>query len=69
MLSQGLEALGINSRCRSTRARALGWKPVHGKAEFLASIKTELEDGRWKGNAKKFVGIISEMFKGNGLLA
>jgi len=36
-------AFGTNSRARSNRSRALGWKPTKGKADFLASIKPEIE--------------------------
>jgi len=36
-------AFGTNSRCRSTRSRAIGWRPTKGKADFLASIKPEIE--------------------------
>ncbi|KAI0789837.1 hypothetical protein C8Q75DRAFT_762665 [Abortiporus biennis] len=34
---------GTNSRCRSNRARALGWKPIKTKADMLASIKPQVE--------------------------
>ncbi|KAF9468157.1 NAD(P)-binding protein [Collybia nuda] len=35
-------SLGTNSRCKSDRARALGWKPRKGTSDMLASIKGEL---------------------------
>ncbi|KAF9469323.1 NAD-binding protein [Collybia nuda] len=54
----GSESYGTNARCKSKRARAIGWRPVRGKADFLSSIKSELEDGRWKGAAKKFADTI-----------
>jgi len=34
---------GANSRARSNRSRALGWKPTKGKDDFIASIKPEIE--------------------------
>jgi hypothetical protein len=36
-------AYGTNSRARSNRSRALGWKPTKGKVDFIASIKLEIE--------------------------
>lgn len=38
----GGTSLGTNSRCKSDRARALGWKPRKGTSDMLASIKGEL---------------------------
>lgn len=38
----GGTSLGTNSRCKSDRARALGWKPRKGSSDMLASIKGEL---------------------------
>ncbi|EGN98782.1 hypothetical protein SERLA73DRAFT_181420 [Serpula lacrymans var. lacrymans S7.3] len=35
--------LGTNSRCRASRARALGWKPKYTTKDLLASIKPEVE--------------------------
>jgi hypothetical protein len=46
----------------------LGWNPVHGKAEFLENIRTELEDGRLKGYTKKFIELMHEMSKASNLL-
>lgn len=57
-LFKGSESYGTNARCKSVRAKALGWKPVYTKSDFLGSLKHELEDGRWKGAAKKFADII-----------
>ncbi|KAH9949982.1 hypothetical protein B0H21DRAFT_706690 [Amylocystis lapponica] len=34
--------LGTNSRCRGERSRSLGWKPVKGTKDMLASIKPEV---------------------------
>jgi len=39
----GSSYLGTNSRCRGTRSRAIGWKPVKTKEDLLASIKPEVE--------------------------
>jgi len=36
-------AFGTNCRVRANRSRALGWKPTKGKADFIASIKPEIE--------------------------
>lgn len=38
----GGTSLGTNSRCRSDRARSLGWKPQKGTVDMLASIQGEL---------------------------
>ena len=38
---------GTTCRCRSDRARSLGWKPKHGNEDLLASIKPEAEL-QWK---------------------
>lgn len=38
----GGTSLGTNSRCKSDRARALGWKPKKGTSDMLASIMGEL---------------------------
>ncbi|KAA1475297.1 NAD(P)-binding protein [Dentipellis sp. KUC8613] len=35
--------LGTNSRARAERSRSLGWKPTKTTADFLASIKPEVE--------------------------
>ncbi|EGN98925.1 hypothetical protein SERLA73DRAFT_160536 [Serpula lacrymans var. lacrymans S7.3] len=35
--------LGSNSRCRASRARALGWEPKYTTKDLLASIKPEVE--------------------------
>ncbi|KAF4612137.1 hypothetical protein D9613_004521 [Agrocybe pediades] len=40
---QGSDYLGTNSRCSGNRPRALGWKPVKTKDDFLASIRAEVE--------------------------
>jgi hypothetical protein len=40
---QGSAYLGSNSRARANHSRAIGWKPVKTKADFLASIKPEVE--------------------------
>ncbi|GLB41332.1 putative NAD-P-binding protein [Lyophyllum shimeji] len=40
---QGSEYLGSNSRCRATRARAIGWKPTKTAKDMLASIRPEVE--------------------------
>ncbi|EGN98930.1 hypothetical protein SERLA73DRAFT_181658 [Serpula lacrymans var. lacrymans S7.3] len=34
---------GSNSRCRASRARALGWKPKYTTKDLFASIKPEVE--------------------------
>ena len=34
---------GTNSRCRSNRARALGWKPKYTTEDMLKSIRPEVE--------------------------
>ncbi|KAF9557928.1 NAD-binding protein [Agrocybe pediades] len=39
----GSDYLGTNSRCSGNRPRALGWKPVKTKDDFLASIRAEVE--------------------------
>ncbi|THU82952.1 NAD-binding protein, partial [Dendrothele bispora CBS 962.96] len=39
----GSNYLGSNSRCRSTRGRALGWSPKRTTNDMLASIKAEVE--------------------------
>ncbi|KAK7448079.1 hypothetical protein VKT23_013835 [Stygiomarasmius scandens] len=39
----GSNYLGSNSRCRSTRGRALGWSPKRTTKDMLASIKAEVE--------------------------
>ncbi|KZV69697.1 NAD-P-binding protein [Peniophora sp. CONT] len=39
----GSEYAGSNSRARGVRARALGWKPVKGNAEFYKGIEDEVE--------------------------
>ncbi|KAF9474242.1 NAD(P)-binding protein [Pholiota conissans] len=39
---EGSNYLGSNSRARANRSRAIGWKPVKTKADFLASIKPEV---------------------------
>ncbi|PFH53083.1 hypothetical protein AMATHDRAFT_84076 [Amanita thiersii Skay4041] len=39
----GSDYLGVNSRVKSERSRSLGWKPKKTKADFLASIKPEVE--------------------------
>jgi nucleoside-diphosphate-sugar epimerase len=46
----GSTYLGTNSRCRSNHGRKLGWKPSHTKADFLASIKFEVEALAKKAN-------------------
>ncbi|KAL1404873.1 hypothetical protein Q8F55_008484 [Vanrija albida] len=54
----GSKYLGGNSRARGVRSRAIGWKPTHGLADFLAEIDTDVAwtlahdrgkgaDGRW----------------------
>jgi hypothetical protein len=35
----------MNVRCKATRSRALGWKPVKTTADMLASIKAEVDAG------------------------
>ncbi|KAF8199609.1 hypothetical protein BJ912DRAFT_1139672 [Pholiota molesta] len=40
---EGSAYLGSNSRARANHSRAIGWKPVKTKADFLASIKPEVE--------------------------
>ena len=40
--SQGYD-LCSNARARPTHATALGWKPKQKKAEFLASLRREVE--------------------------
>ncbi|KAF8066913.1 hypothetical protein FPV67DRAFT_1215028 [Lyophyllum atratum] len=39
----GSPYLGSNSRCRASRSRAIGWKPVKTTADMMASIKAEVE--------------------------
>jgi len=39
----GSSYLGTNSRCRANHSRAIGWKTKKTKADFLASIKPEIE--------------------------
>ncbi|KAF8656882.1 hypothetical protein AX16_002427 [Volvariella volvacea WC 439] len=38
----GSDYLGSNSRCKASRARALGWKPKKTTADMLASIHAEV---------------------------
>ncbi|KAF7334916.1 hypothetical protein MVEN_02241300 [Mycena venus] len=40
---RGSSFLGSNSRCRATRARAIGWKPTKSTSDMLASIRPEME--------------------------
>ncbi|VDC00640.1 unnamed protein product [Peniophora sp. CBMAI 1063] len=40
---RGSEYAGSNSRARAVRARALGWMPVRGNAEFYDGIEEEVE--------------------------
>jgi len=42
-LVQGSTYLGTNSRCKGNRSRSIGWKPKKTKADFLASIRPEVE--------------------------
>ncbi|RDB19487.1 Uncharacterized protein C2A9.02 [Hypsizygus marmoreus] len=39
----GSPFLGVNSRCKGNRSRAIGWNPVKTTADLLASIKPDLE--------------------------
>ncbi|TFK49795.1 NAD(P)-binding protein [Heliocybe sulcata] len=39
----GATFFGTNSYCKAERSRALGWKPVKGKQDFLDSVKPEAE--------------------------
>jgi len=39
---KGLPDVDSNSRCRATRSRSIGWKPVKTKKDFLESIKPEV---------------------------
>lgn len=36
-------SLGINSRCRAERGRRLGWTPLYGTRDMLASIRDEVD--------------------------
>ncbi|KAJ7193548.1 NAD-binding protein [Mycena pura] len=40
---KGSAYLGSNSRCRATRSRSIGWKPVKTTSDMLASIRPEVE--------------------------
>ncbi|KAK7039712.1 hypothetical protein R3P38DRAFT_2901601 [Favolaschia claudopus] len=39
----GSAYLGSNSRCRATRSRSIGWKPVKSTDEMLGTIRAEME--------------------------
>ncbi|KAJ7122484.1 NAD(P)-binding protein [Mycena crocata] len=36
-------SLGSNTRCRPTRSRSLGWKPVKTTGDMLASVQSEMK--------------------------
>ncbi|GBE88351.1 hypothetical protein SCP_1301660 [Sparassis crispa] len=40
----GSADLGTNSRCRAERSRAIGWKPVKGTRDMLASVRPEIDN-------------------------
>ncbi|KAH9947915.1 NAD-P-binding protein [Amylocystis lapponica] len=42
-LGPAVEVVGANSRCHASRSRSIGWKPVKGPQDVLASIKPEIE--------------------------
>ncbi|KAK7044380.1 hypothetical protein R3P38DRAFT_3388776 [Favolaschia claudopus] len=39
----GTAYLGSNSRCRATRSRSIGWKPVKSTDDMLGTIRAEME--------------------------
>ncbi|KAF9460253.1 hypothetical protein BDZ94DRAFT_938450, partial [Collybia nuda] len=39
----GSDFFGSNSRCRANRARSIGWNPTHTTADFIVSIRGDVE--------------------------
>jgi hypothetical protein len=56
--------MGNNGRCRSTRAKAMGWQPKYGNVDYLRNVQIELEAGRWKGSVGKLTQFIQSMLEG-----